>query len=82
MSQDLLKKSKTKGQVLVEYVIFVTMLVSIIIFLFGKIKRFILGDESECTPQNKALVCRVEQTITFGQGSTVKLGERYRYFSL
>jgi Flp pilus assembly pilin Flp len=59
------------GQTAVEYILMTAVVVTIITSLMGYVKKRVLGEGEECTPESTTIVCRFENIFA---------GGNYKYF--
>lgn len=67
------KKRSQAGQVAIEYVFLLVVIISIMLGLLPQIRSFFFGDGRPCHAASKSLVCVVKGRITPGS---------FRYFSI
>jgi len=68
-----------KGQTAVEYILLLLAMVSIIVSLFGYIRKHYLGDIAKCTGSERTIVCTVSRVFSPGLGGTQKKFQFYPF---
>ncbi len=73
----LILKSKT-GQTSVEYILLVSVIMTMLFGVTKQIRGFLFDDADNCTQGSKSLVCKLENSFKFGGGE----GQGFRFFTL
>ena len=71
-----------KGQTVVEYVLFLVVILTVFSAVYSIVREKVLGDKGSCTASSTSLICKFEKLYSLGSPGTGSGYQRFRYFRI